>query len=247
VTPNWYSKAVSYLRGDKDEGLFGLYLYHLILSDNDIQTVVNIGTARGHSAVCSAIALTEAGRNGEIHTVDIIPPAQPRNWHGSQPDSDPLKGNETSMKDLIGRFHDPSDNDVPIIFHTGESNDIIPSLDCSPDLVFHDAGHTYQIVKNDVEVSNTLSDSRPIHVFDDCYLFEDEWEYRLFATDFWYPYDMIPKIGGLLQRLRRFSVSKTRFPGVTEAVREIIGEEEWATIEIIRDSDHAPITTLFPE
>lgn len=245
-TPGWYSEAVSWLRGDEDRGLFGLYLYNLVRTRDDIEEIVNVGTARGHSAVCAAKGLQAAGRSGTVHTIDVIDPDEERNWHGSQPDSDPLEGIEVSMRELVGRFVDPSEDGVVVELHAGDSSDILRSLDASPDLVFHDGLHIYSKVRADVDAANALSADRPIHVFDDCYLFSDRWEWRPFTSERWYDLDEAPKIGGLIRTLRSLSVSRKRFPGVTLAVRAVIDEGRSNSVEVVHDPDHSPITAVFP-
>lgn len=246
-TPPWYSEAVSYLRGDADRGTFGLYLYHLLRSRDDIDVVINIGTARGHSAVCAARGIKAAGRQGTVHTIDVIDPDENRDWHGSKPETDPLAGERTSMRELVGRFHGPDDESVPIEFHVGDSSTVLADLAVSPDLVFHDGRHTYNQVRSDVDIANGLSDNPPIHVFDDSYLFDAEWTYRPCASAFWHDLAEVPKLGSVIRSFRSLSVSKIPFPGVTIAVQETLDDGEWASIEVVRDPDHAPITAIFPE
>jgi len=245
--PEWYPEAVSYLRGNKDEGLFGLYLYNLIRETESISTVVNVGTARGHSAVCAAKALSEADRTGTIHTIDIIHPDETRNWHSNHAQSDPLVGGETSMRNLVSRFHNPGSKDVPIQFHTGDSSTILQQWDAdAPDLVFHDGKHNYETVSTDIEATNVIGEDRPIHVFDDCYLYAPSWEFRPFARGVPDTTHRLPKIGGLAKILQEFSISQSPYPDVDRAVEEAI-DEQWCRAQIIVDDDHAPITTLYPE
>lgn len=245
--PDWYDRAVLSLRGGADYGLFGRYLYHLILSRPGISTVLNIGTARGHSAVCAAKALADADRTGIVHTVDVIPPNQYRDWHVTKhPENDPARGQEMRMRDFVEQLHSPDDESVPIEFHTGDSRDVLESLDIAPDLVFHDALHTYKKVRRDFDQADRLGQNRPLHVFDDCYLYRDEWTYRPFTRRFWTQLDEVPKVSEVIQHIRQYGISKTTYPGVTRAVEEIIDENDWETVEVIQDEDHAPITILVP-
>jgi hypothetical protein len=245
--PEWYPEAVSYLRGNKDEGLFGLYLYNLIRATESISTVLNIGTARGHSAVCAAKALEETNQTGSVHTIDIIHPDETRDWHASHAQSDPLIGTETSMRELVSRFHDPVSEGTPVNFYTGDSSSTLQQWDAeAPDLVFHDGKHTYETVSADVEAVNGIGDSQPIHVFDDCYLYAPTWELRPFARGISDRLEEIPKVGGLANVLQRFCLSWSPYPGVDQAVEEAM-DESFDSAEIIVDNDHAPITTLYPD
>lgn len=243
-TPDWYREAVSYLRGDKDRGLFGLYLYNLVRTREDITEIINIGTARGHSAVCAAKGLEAAGRRGSVHTIDVIDPDEVRDWYDGHSGSDPLHGVETSMRELVSRFQDSSDKRVRIEFYAGDSNEVIPTIEAAPDLVFHDGRHTSRAVKRDVEAANALSDERPIHVFDDCYLYDNRWTYRPCSGELWDGLAEVPKLGGLVRALRSVTVSHTPVPGVTMAVRDVIDDDDPTEVEVVRDRDHAPITTV---
>jgi hypothetical protein len=179
--------------------------------------------------------------------VDVIPPNEYRNWHVSKhPDNDPARGREMRMRDFLERFHSPDNESVPIKFYTGDSRDVLENLDISPDLVFHDALHTYGKVRRDFEQADLLCQSQPLHVFDDCYLYSDEWTYRPFTRKFWTQFDEVPKVSEVIQHIRQYGVSKTTYPGVTRAVGEIIEENNWKTVEVIQDDDHAPITALVP-
>lgn len=242
--PDWYQEAISYLRGEKDQGNFGLFLYYLIREIDNINTVLNIGTARGYSTVCAAKAIQSKNRSGEVHTIDIKPPDY-QEW-GRISESDPLNSKQYSMRDLVSRFHNPSDESVPIKFHTGDSNKVLQKLDISPDLVFHDGRHTYNAVKNDIQTANNMSDKSLIQVFDDCYLYTYDWSYRPLSSGFFHRFDDVPKLGGALKRIRTLKlVKEPDYPGITEAVNEFINLSEWKKIEIISDQNHAPITAIY--
>lgn len=245
--PKWYRDAVHHLRGRSDDGLFGRYIYELIRSTDEITTVLNIGTARGHSAVCAAKAFADADRCGEVHTIDIIPPREERSWHvNKHPSSDPLSDENVSMREIIQRFHNPDSEDVPINFHTGDSTEVLLQWqDDQPDLVFHDGMHKYKTVKEDIRLTTNLGPSTPIQIFDDCYFST--------PTNSYYPlryipnrYKDVPKLGKLLYLLQKFKMLKQPFPGVTQAVREAYNEGPWSVMEIVPDKKHSPITMLSP-
>lgn len=247
--PDWYPEARSYLRGNVDHGKFGLYLYEFILNRTDISTVLNIGTARGHSAVCAAKALEEANRKGVVHTIDIIKPDQAIKWHADKhPPTDPLSGIEITMEELVRKFHDPHNNKVPMHFHTGDSLEVLANWDREPpDLVFHDGSHTYKSVITEIQMTTSMGESLPVSVFDDCFLFNPVWEYRPFLSEYWYRVDSVPKLGGLTRRLRQFSLSKTRLHGIERAVTEAFEWGKWDALELTNDENHAPLATLLPE
>jgi hypothetical protein len=161
-----------------------------------------------------------------------------------QSKDDPAIGKYMTMKDFISHFHSTSDDEVPIKFHTGDSNDVLRQVECSPELVFHDGMHTYQTVSTDINTIKHMSDQPPIQVFDDCYLFDDEWRYTPFSDDMWFQLDHIPKFREAIRKLRHFSISKSRYFGVNKAVKEELNRKEYNLAEFIMDNDHAPITVL---
>lgn len=245
--PEWHSKAVQYLRDGADQGLFGLYLYYIIKKSDSIDTVINIGTARGYSAICAAKGFDASGSTGEIHTIDVIPSDEARDWHSKKHASnDPASHQQFSSQELVSRFHNQNNSTTSIEFHTGDSNTVMRSLNIDPDLVFHDGLHTYQQVSTDIEMANKISEYNPIHVFDDCHLFDVKWSWRPFPAPRWAWLDSVPKFGSLVNQLRNFGVSRTKYQGVTAAVREEIDRSSTYNVEIVKDQNHAPITALIP-
>lgn len=248
--PDWYPEAVRYLRGGHDRGRqYGIYLYNLIKSNENISTVINIGTARGFSAVCAAKALSEAGRNGVVHTIDVVPSDEPHDW-GANSESDPVldMDQDISMRDFVERFHSP-DNDTKIKFYTGRSSEILADINVTPDLVFHDGKHTYDVVKKDMELSKSLADQRLLQIHDDCYLYELSNELTLHNPINGSTIADLPLLRRLdiVQDLKRYqySITKKKFPGVRVAVEEYIQENECDRVEIIHGEEHLPITTIY--
>lgn len=78
------------------------------------QTILEIGTYTGYSAICLAEGLQV---DGKLHTIDI---------------------NE-ELHDLQRKYFDASGYGQQIIQHTGDARDIISKLDLAFDLVFMDA------------------------------------------------------------------------------------------------------------
>jgi hypothetical protein len=248
--PEWYGEAVQYLRGAKDEGLFGLYLYNLIREVEGIATVINIGTARGHSAVCAAKGLVDSNRDGEVHTIDVIPSDIQRSW-GANSDNDPVGNDEEnwSIRDLVSRLHSPSDDKVQIKFHTGNSSDILSEINVSPDLVFHDGRHTYDTVKTDMKLVRQLSNDKLIQVHDDCHLFNVTRELSIYNPKNQSKVANLPLIRRtrLARYIRNYGYSfiERPFPGVIVAVEEYLNQNDIHRTEIISDEVHAPITAIW--
>ncbi len=78
------------------------------------QTILEIGTYTGYSALCLAEGLS---KNGKLHTIDI---------------------NE-ELADFQKKYFEMSDYAQQIVQHIGDATEIIPSLQASFDLIFIDA------------------------------------------------------------------------------------------------------------
>ncbi len=165
----WYEKAVHYLRGG-DGGEHGLLLYGLVRKYHP-QKIVDIGTARGFSAMCMAKGLVDnAEADGLVFTIDTIPSHQPYKWHrpGRQPPSDPAAGNMLTREQLL----EPFDESLKqrITFLTGNSIAILSASNWkygNLDFAFIDGEHTYQAVKEDFENVSGWLNPGGIVVFDD--------------------------------------------------------------------------------
>lgn len=219
--PRWHEEVTLWLRGGAEVD-FGMYLYNLI-KERGVNIVLNIGTARGYSAICCSKGVSE---KGEVFTVDIRDPRKERRWHTQKhKDEDPLKGRGESMENLINKF---SEGNVNIL--TGDSNSIteketLPDFD----LVFHDGEHSYEKVYTDLENILSNQESIPINVFDDCHPFTKR---KLLGAGF--------KKGDL----DLFS-SEVFFPGVRKAVLEGFRVFPFSEMECVGSVRHSPITTLF--
>lgn len=241
--PDWYDDAVLRLRGGADRA-FGLYLYNLVRRDPSIETVVNIGTARGFSATCLARAIFEREATGTVHTIDTIPPDQPRDWHAEGHDpADPARDETLSVHDLMEPFQ-PEDGQLSIRHHTGDSLDVLESWNDAPiDLVFHDGRHTYEHVSREISLAIREGGAAPpLLIFDDCFLYENEWTQWLVTEDG--PLEFLDRIP-YLRRLPEYAILRKRSAGVARAVEAAFEEGQWARLEIIRE-DWAPITALIP-
>lgn len=145
LSKEWYDRAVSVLRGG-DGGEHGLILYGMILQISDTgrsSVVLDIGTARGFSAMAMARAIADASIDGHVYSVDIIDHRESRGWHvDKQAADDPLSGIEMSRAEIWERwFPDESAMVTPI---TARSSEVLSDWRHGPiDLAFLDGSHTY--------------------------------------------------------------------------------------------------------
>lgn len=108
------------------------FLYH---EAKDMDSIVEIGSWKGRSTHALA-----SGCKGKVHCVD--------NWLGS--DDDPTQ--ELSKKeDVFSIFKKNMEKFSNIEIHKGFSHDISSSFDEKVDMVFIDADHHYEAVKQDIE------------------------------------------------------------------------------------------------
>ena len=78
------------------------------------ETILEIGTFTGYSAICLAEGLTP---DGKLHTIDV---------------------NE-ELRPMVQSYFDKAGVSDKIVYHTGNAVEIIPTLDMKIDLVFIDA------------------------------------------------------------------------------------------------------------
>jgi hypothetical protein len=221
----------------------------LIRDREDISNIINIGTARGHSAVCAARALEERDRDGIVHTIDIRPSDKPQIWRHNDSDieNDLAEGKKMTVNELIGKVY-PKDSTVDIVHHTGDSNNILSNwTDYPPDLIFHDGRHAYENVKNDIRFVNDAFKKLPIHVFDDCYLYHSQTQFQPVDATTFDTLHHISKVQSAIRRTHQYSIQKRRHPGIKQAVKEEFVSDRLYDLEIIHNTGHAAITTLIPE
>ena len=87
VDESWFGETIKLLRGG-DGGEHGLLLYKLVraLSREAPPVILDIGTARGFSAIIMARALLDANLEGTVYTVDVIEHQTELIWHGHKHD-----------------------------------------------------------------------------------------------------------------------------------------------------------------
>lgn len=241
LSKEWYDRAVSVLRGG-DGGEHGLILYGMILrlSDtNHSSVVLDIGTARGFSAMAMARALADASIDGHVYSVDIIDHRESRGWHvDKQAADDPLSGIEMSRAEIWGRwFPDESDMVTPI---TARSSEVLSDWRHGPiDLAFLDGSHTYDSVKRELLALDSAMRPGGAIVLDDYHAGTSAARIRSRPINL-----MAYALGKVLPPMRRLAPSlgesneyvivRRRFSGIWQAVSEFIEERgaRW-DIEIV--------------
>lgn len=241
LSKSWYDRAVSVLRGG-DGGEHGLILYGLVLqlsASGHPLVVLDIGTARGFSAMAAARAMLDANRDGRVYSVDIIDHHESRIWHVDKQEADePLSGIEMSRSEIWERwFPDESDRVVPI---NDSSSEVLRDWRYGPiDLAFLDGSHTYDSVKRELSSLDSTMRRGGAIVLDDYHSGMSAARIRSRAINL-----MAWALGKILPPMRRLSPSlgesneyvvvRRRFSGIWQAVSEFLEERRgrW-DIEIV--------------
>ena len=241
----WYGTAVRILRGG-DGGEHGMLLYKLVSEgsqQNQPLVVLDVGTARGFSALTMARAMLDGELEGRVYSVDVIGHDEPVNWHGTKQDADePLAGVEMSRSEIWRRWFAEESRLVTTI--EGRSLEVLSGWRHGPiDNAFLDGSHEYEDVKGELEALDSLMAEGGVIVVDDFHLGMTVMRVRSRLLN------AVPgRIGGLLGRAwpgartwsRRLSASneyaivRQRLSGVRNAVVEFVEEREgrWA-LEIV--------------
>lgn len=149
IDPDFHGRCIHFLRGG-DRRRYGILLYGLVRSLRP-GCVVDVGTARGYSAVVMARALEDAGIEGRVYTIDTIDNETRRDWHAPKWGKlDPAAGKLLSRWDLLEPFRELVDR--RIVFLTGRSVDMIPKIEWQIGLAFLDASPDYCDVSLDARL-----------------------------------------------------------------------------------------------
>ena len=244
LATDWYQRACDILRGG-DGGEHGLLLYKLIRQrrgETRPLVILDVGTARGFSAITMAHALRETG-TGSIYTIDVVDHHQGRNWHvEKQRPEEPLAGMTLSRSEIWLRWY-PREADLvtPI---EGRSWDVLDDWTHGPiDLAFLDGDHSRTAVSKELAALGVLMAPDGVIVMDDYHLGANVCRLRSRLVN-----RLVAKVGRGLrgpwpaaaQRLRlgtdnEFVLVKQKFSGITAAVREfLVGQQKQWALEVIR-------------
>ena len=164
VSESWYEDAVRVLRGG-DGGEHGLLLYKLVycLDHERPTTILDIGTARGFSAITMARALLDAKLDGIVRTVDVMDHRSKFYWHvGKQDPKDPLANISISRCEVWSRWFEEEECRVTPLL--GQSHQILENWSHGPiDVAFIDGEHTYDAVRRDLSLVGTPRDTQRGH------------------------------------------------------------------------------------
>ena len=171
LSDDWYAHAAKVLRGG-DGGEHGLLLYKLICSHSNTSrplVVLDVGTARGFSAMTMARAITDGDLSGHVYTVDIDDHHKSLNWHAAKhaPD-DPLVGLRMTRAEIWDKWFDADPAITPI---TGKSTDVLNDWNHGAiSLAFLDGSHAYHDVKRELTLLDNLMAEDGNIVIDDYHL-----------------------------------------------------------------------------
>lgn len=155
----FYHRASRILRGG-DGGEHGLLLYKLLsksfASSRQSVVLLDVGTARGFSAMAMAKAMMDADLRGKLYTIDIIGQDESRDWHvAKQQHDEPLVGIEISRSGIWCQWYKEESELIHSI--TGRSSEVLADWGHADiTLAFLDGEHTYNAVKTDLELLDTL-------------------------------------------------------------------------------------------
>lgn len=160
IVARLYRRASRILRGG-DGGEHGLLLYKLLISKHSNCSrhpilLLDVGTARGFSAITMARAMLDANIQGRIYTIDIIDQHEPRDWHvAKQQHDEPLAGVQIARSKIWCQWYEEEAKVISPI--TGKSSEILESW-THGDIAFAfiDGDHTYHAVKSDLELLDAL-------------------------------------------------------------------------------------------
>ncbi len=235
----WYDRAAWVLRGG-DGGEHGILLYKLVrrLSPDRSHALLDVGTARGFSAIAMSRALLDANLTGSVHTIDIIDHSQPVNWHsdteGKQHPDEPLANEIISRSEIWSRwFPDEAEPVSPI---TATSHQVLRDWNDGPiSLAFLDGSHTYEAVIEELRLLDPLLSEDGLIVLDDYHTGESAARINSRAVNLagWMTGRALGKIWPaanlLAPRLgaqNEYIIVKRRYSGIARAVADFLQERQ---------------------
>ena len=243
VSESWYKSAVHVLRGG-DGGEHGLLLYKLVRRlDCERQPVIlEVGTARGFSAITMARALIDGNLGGTVFTVDVIDHHSKLSWHVSKQDSkDPLVNISISRSDVWSRWFEEESGRV-VTLHA-QAHEVLENWNNGPiEVAFIDGEHTYDAVRRELSQLEHLMSPTGVIVLDDYHTGVSMGAFRSRPAN-----GAVRLMGHAMKRVwpsmsdrlhlgvgNEFLLVKRRFAGVYKAVAEFYIERssEWS-LEIV--------------
>ena len=241
---DWYHRAIMRLRGGEN-GEHGLLLYKLILQRfdcSDFPNILDVGTARGYSAIIMARAILDMDLDGHIYTVDVLKHEDVLDWHADKQRTDePLASVSTSRLGIWNRWYPDEASKISAL--TGTSYEILNSWSHgSIDFAFLDGSHTYEAVKQELSLLDCLVSPRGVVVLDDYHTGLSVTRFRSRLVNGLirvgaYIFDKLnpsntPQF--VLGTDVAFMLVKQRYSGVTRAVREfLVEQDEGWSLEIV--------------
>lgn len=241
---DWYVNARAILRGG-DGGEHGLLIYKLVAERSNLGhplVLLDIGTARGFSAIIMARAIIKTHVEGRVHTVDVVGHDEIRGWHADKHlPLDPLVDRSMSRLAIWSDgYQDEASRITPI---TGRSVEFLASWRNGPvDLAFLDGSHKYGDVKQELDLLESIVTPSGVIVLDDYHIGITALQVRSRALN-----ALIRATGSVLRRLwpssgerlrlatdTAFVVVKQRYSGIKRAILEFLQEQQgrWS-LEIV--------------
>mgnify|MGYP005992490593 CR=1 FL=1 len=144
--------------------LYAVLRNYLSTLKQDVKTIniIETGTARGFSALCMAKALSDAGYEGSIFTLDVLPHFTKMFWNSI---ADHSKGKQT-RNNLLDDWADLSER--YIIYFQGYTKHILNKISIPRiNFAFLDGAHTYEDVMFEFNTISKRQKEGDIVVFDD--------------------------------------------------------------------------------
>ena len=246
IADEWFCRAVSVLRGG-DGGEHGQLLYKLVFGMlQEIWPVValDVGTARGFSALVMARAILSVNALGVVYSVDTVGHDESVGWHGRKNDADdPLAGSTVSRSQIWARwFVSERGLVVPV---QGRSVGILRHWEHGKiDVAFLDGSHAYEDVSQELSLLDDLLADTGVVVLDDYHLGEvvGRVRSRLLNVAAWVMGRMFGKFSSHVRSFaprlgesNEYRLIRQRFVGVRAAVDEFVSKRSgrWS-LEIVR-------------
>lgn len=242
---DWYEQARLVLRG-RDGGEHGKLLYTLIRERHDLGrhvVALDIGTARGFSAITMSRALLDASLEGHVYTLDVIDHENAHDWHATKHSPDDPLASGPSPRSAIWQtwFPQEATRITPI---TGRSTRLLSNWPHGRiDVAFLDGSHAFDDVKAELDMLDAIMADDGVIVLDDVHFGVVIGRIRSRAVSVlaWLALTALRKVlpnqGFHNARLgvgAEYALVERRFTGIRKAVEQFIGEHgrDWA-IELV--------------